>query len=51
MFVPSRSHPRAPNRPPFETLAGLLATPIDRLGDLFRKFPKEKEGAAKEKVR
>ncbi len=40
MFVPSRSHPRAPNRPPFETLAGLLAAPMDRLGDLFRKFPK-----------
>lgn len=43
MFVPSRSHPRVPNRPPFETLAGLLAAPIDRLGDLFRKFPKEKD--------
>ena len=37
MFVPSRSHPSAPNRPPFETIAGLLAAPIDRLGDLFRK--------------
>lgn len=43
MFVPSRSHPRAPNRPPFETVVGLLAAPIDRLGDLFRKFPKEKD--------
>ncbi|KAK9241808.1 hemerythrin HHE cation binding domain-containing protein [Lipomyces tetrasporus] len=38
-FVPSRSHPSAPNKPPFETVAGLLATPIDRLADLFRKFP------------
>ncbi|KAL9111948.1 MAG: hypothetical protein Q9187_007852 [Circinaria calcarea] len=40
-FVPSRSHPSAPNKPPFETLAGLLATPMDRLGDMFRKFPKD----------
>jgi hypothetical protein len=43
MFVPIRSHPRAPNRPPFETVMGLLAAPIDRLGNLFRKFPKEKD--------
>jgi hypothetical protein len=42
MFIPSRSQPRAPNKPPFETVVGLLAAPIDRLGDLFRKFPKEK---------
>lgn len=41
MFLPSRSHPAAPNKPPFETVAGLLAAPIDRLGDIFRKFPKE----------
>jgi len=40
-FVPSRSHPSAPRKPPFETVAGLMAAPIDRLGDLFRKFPKE----------
>lgn len=38
-FVPTRSHPWAPNRPPFETVAGLLAAPIDRLADLFRSFP------------
>ncbi|KAI9832738.1 MAG: hypothetical protein M1826_001297 [Phylliscum demangeonii] len=38
-FVPSRSHPLAPNKPPFETVAGLLAAPIDHLMDLFRKFP------------
>ncbi|KAL9130376.1 MAG: hypothetical protein Q9217_001434 [Psora testacea] len=40
MFVPSRSHPSAPNRPPFETVAGLMAAPMDYIGDLFRKFPK-----------
>jgi len=39
MFVPSRSHPSAPDKPPFETVAGLLAAPIDRLGDIFRRFP------------
>lgn len=43
MFLPTRSHPSAPDRPPFETVAGLMAAPIDRLGDLFRKFPKDKD--------
>jgi len=38
-FVPSRSHPSAPNKPPFETVIGLMTAPIDHLGDLFRKFP------------
>jgi hypothetical protein len=38
-FVPSRSHPNAPNKPPFETVIGLMTAPIDHLGDLFRKFP------------
>jgi hypothetical protein len=39
MFVPTRSHPSAPDRPPFETAMGLMAAPIDRLMDMFRKFP------------
>ena len=39
MFVPSRSHPSAPNKPPFETAVGLLVAPMDHLMDLFRKFP------------
>lgn len=38
-FVPSRSHPSAPNKPPFETAVGLLTAPIDHVADLFRKFP------------
>jgi hypothetical protein len=38
-FVPSRSHPSAPSKPPFETVVGLMAAPIDHLADLFRKFP------------
>ncbi|RYP93618.1 hypothetical protein DL770_000250 [Monosporascus sp. CRB-9-2] len=40
-FVPTRSHPSAPDRPPFETAIGLLAAPIDKVMDAFRKFPKE----------
>jgi len=40
-FVPTRSHPWAPNKPPFETVVGLLAAPLDRLADLFRSFPNQ----------
>ncbi|KAF4990565.1 hypothetical protein FGRMN_8380 [Fusarium graminum] len=43
MFVPTRSHPSAGEDPPFETVMGLLAAPIDRLADMFRKFPDKKE--------
>jgi len=43
MFVPTRSHPGAPDKPPFETLAGLMAAPIDKLQDLFSAFPPEQE--------
>ncbi|KAF3482316.1 HHE domain protein [Arthroderma uncinatum] len=39
MFVPTRSHPGAPNKPPFETAVGLLTAPIDKVADLFRSFP------------
>ncbi|KAF9250688.1 hypothetical protein DTO006G1_5792 [Penicillium roqueforti] len=39
MFVPSRSHPSAPDRPPYETVVGLLTAPMDHLADLFRKWP------------
>jgi len=42
-FVPTRSHPSAPDKPPFETVAGLLAAPMDKLGDLFRSFPSKDE--------
>ncbi|KAL3474262.1 hemerythrin HHE cation binding domain-containing protein [Aspergillus californicus] len=40
MFVPSRSHPSAPDKPPFETAVGLMTAPIDHLADLFRKWPR-----------
>jgi len=39
MFVPTRSHPSAPDKPPFETVAGLMTAPLDKLGDIFRRFP------------
>lgn len=42
MFVPTRSHPSSPDRPPFETVMGLMAAPIDKVMDMFRKFPKDK---------
>ncbi len=42
-FVPTHSHPSAPDKPPYETAAGMLATPIDKLIDMFKKFPSEEE--------
>ena len=41
MFVPTQSHPSAPAKPPFETVAGLMAAPIDHLKDMFKKFPED----------
>ncbi|KAM3506743.1 hypothetical protein MY10362_002203 [Beauveria mimosiformis] len=38
-LVPSRSHPSAGEKPPFETVMGLLTAPIDHIADIFRKFP------------
>jgi hypothetical protein len=40
-FVPSRSHPSAPSKPPFETVVGLMAAPMDHIADLFKQFPDE----------
>lgn len=40
-LVPSRSHPSAGEKPPFETVMGLLTAPIDHVADLFRKFPNQ----------
>ncbi|KAF5382333.1 hypothetical protein D9757_008460 [Collybiopsis confluens] len=49
-FAPTRPHPSAPNKPPGETLIGFLALPIDKLRDMFAKFPTQemKEAAEKE---
>ncbi|GKZ36714.1 hypothetical protein AbraIFM66950_007889 [Aspergillus brasiliensis] len=41
-FIPTRSHPAAPDQPPYETVVGLMSAPIDRLGDMLRKFPDQK---------
>ncbi|KAH7203083.1 uncharacterized protein BKA55DRAFT_531268 [Fusarium redolens] len=38
-FVPTRSHPRAGEKPPFDTVMGLMAAPMDKLADMLRKFP------------
>ncbi|KAF2139227.1 uncharacterized protein K452DRAFT_275344 [Aplosporella prunicola CBS 121167] len=46
MFTPTRSHPSAPDKPPYETVVGLMSAPIDRLADLFRKFPKDSSPAS-----
>lgn len=48
LFVPSRSHPEAPNKPPFETVVGLLTAPVDTLADIFRKWPDSGEVEKKE---
>jgi len=45
-FAPTRPHPSAPDKPPFETLAGFLAAPMDKLKDLFASFPSAEEKAA-----
>lgn len=42
-IVPTHSHPNAPNRPPFESLAGMLAMPMDKLRDMVSKFPSTQE--------
>jgi hemerythrin superfamily protein len=41
MLVPTKSHPSAPDRPPFETAVGLLTAPFDKIKDIFSKFPKD----------
>ncbi|KAI0777629.1 hypothetical protein BD413DRAFT_518407 [Trametes elegans] len=42
-LVPTRTHPAIPNKPPFETLLGLLEAPIDKIKDYFSAFPTEGE--------
>ena len=47
MFVPSRSHPVPHSKPPFETAASLLAAPMDKVADIFRKWPYQTENEKK----
>lgn len=52
MLRNGRAHPSAPNKPPFETLVGFLAAPVDKLLDAFAAFPKEEEmDEAKEELK
>ena len=41
-----RAHPGAPNQPPYETLAGFLLMPIDKLKDMFTAFPTQEDKEA-----
>jgi len=43
---PVRAHPGAPDKPPFETFAGLMAAPLDKLKDMFAKFPTDEQKQA-----
>jgi len=42
-MVPTRSHPMVPSKPPFETIAGMLSLPMDKLKDAFSSFPDASE--------
>ncbi|KAH7027299.1 uncharacterized protein B0I36DRAFT_247211 [Microdochium trichocladiopsis] len=44
-FAPTRSHPNAPDKSPFfETASALFTAPLDKLRDIFRRFPKDGDG-------
>ncbi|OTB03944.1 hypothetical protein M426DRAFT_59470 [Hypoxylon sp. CI-4A] len=40
-FTPTRSHPSAPNKPPYESVVGLMTAPLDKIRDMFRSWPDE----------
>ena len=42
-IVPTRGHSGAPDRPPLETIAGMLTAPLDKIQDLFSHFPSEED--------
>ncbi|EAU86663.1 HHE domain-containing protein [Coprinopsis cinerea okayama7 len=42
-FAPTHPHPSAPDKPPFETVVGLMTAPIDKLRDMFEQFPSTEE--------
>lgn len=51
-IVPTRSHPSAPTSYVFESLAALMAAPIDRFRDLvMRDFPDEQDKREADDVR
>lgn len=46
--APTRPHPHAPNRPPFNKVAGALAAPLDRARDALGDRPAERHGQAED---
>jgi hypothetical protein len=40
-FLNHRPHPTASYEPPYDTVVGFLTMPIDKLKDMFSKFPTE----------
>lgn len=46
--APTRPHPHAPNRPPFNKLAGAAASPLDRMRDTLGDRPAQREGQARD---
>lgn len=51
MIVPNRSHPSAPNTFVLESLAALVATPIDRFHAWMSDWPTEKDKKLAEEAR
>lgn len=43
-FLPTRSHPSAPDKGPLMEAIGILTAPFDKLQDMFRKFPGAESG-------
>ncbi|KAA8900558.1 hypothetical protein FN846DRAFT_892068 [Sphaerosporella brunnea] len=50
-LVPTRAHPSAPDRPPWETVVAFLNAPIDRVRDVFLRFPAGDTPAAEKGVK
>jgi hypothetical protein len=48
IFAPSRSHLLSPSKQPFETAASLLMAPMDKVADIFRKWPHRSDGEQEE---
>jgi len=49
-FVPTHAHPALPDKPPYETLAGFLVTPMDMLKDFMTTWPTDEMKQDSKKV-
>jgi hypothetical protein len=47
-LAPTRPHPHAPDRPPFNRIAAAAAAPLDRARDALASRPAEREGKPEE---